>query len=746
MKKYILYSFLFLFSLININSYSQSCNQIYINMYDSSADGWNGNYLSIIDSAGSTVFTTTLDSSDAGIDSVCLFDDCYIISCGGGVNQTEVSWNLTDSNGIVLTSGGAPFSDSICFPIHVGCMDPYANNYDSSAVVDDGTCLFNCTPVTLNMYDSWGDGWNGNNFKLVNSYGNQIFISTLYVGSYGSDTVCIPDGCYTVTCDGGSFQAEVSWTLTDTNGVILLSGGAPYSGNTCFPIIAGCMNSLADNYNPTADIDDGSCSYSNCTDFTLNMFDSFGDGWNGNYFDLVGSNGATFFSTTLLTGSSGTESFCIPDDCFSIICTGGAYQIEISWNLIDSNGIIVRSGGAPYTGNICLPITYGCTDTNASNFDSIAEFNDGSCIYPSVSLSGIVTDISCYGQNDGYIVLIVTGGLAPYTYLWSNGSTNEDLLNLASDTFSVVVTDDLGQTAIASFNIVEPDSLYTNYIVVDASGSGVNDGAIYAYTFGGTLPYTYYWLSSFISDTTQHIVNIPAGNYTSYNLDNNGCFNFVSIVVGIDSSGSGCTDTLAVNYNSNATIDDGSCIYVGCTDTLAFNYDSLASIDDGSCIYNFIYGCTDPNSSNFNSLANTDDGSCCIDGCTDPNAFNYDSLATCDDGSCIPLVYGCTDPNAVNYYAGANMDDGSCIYAGCTDPNASNYNPNATIDDGSCIYFNCSDPFPSGLGLNWSTDTKAEISWDNMNDSSGCMVWKYYVRYRAVGDPSWTTKSAGVGN
>ena len=162
-----------------------------------------------------------------------------------------------------------------------------------------------------------------------------------------------------------------------------------------------------------------------------------------------------------------------------------------------------------------------------------------------------------------------------------------------------------------------------------------------------------------------------------------------------------------------------------------------------------IYGCTDPNASNFDPLANTDDGSCCVDGCTDPLAFNYDSLATCDDGSCIPFVYGCTDPNAINYYPGANTDDGTCIYVGCTDPNASNYNPLATIDDGSCTYFSCSDPVPTGLGVNWTTDTKAEVTWDNMNDSS-CMVFKYFVRYRVDNNDgtygSWVTKSAGVGN
>ena len=47
---------------------------------------------------------------------------------------------------------------------------------------------------------------------------------------------------------------------------------------------------------------------------------------------------------------------------------------------------------------------------------------------------------------------------------------------------------------------------------------------------------------------------------------------------------SGCTDSLATNYDSSATIDDGNCDYFGCTDSLAANYDSKATIDDGNCI------------------------------------------------------------------------------------------------------------------------------------------------------------------
>ena len=154
----------------------------------------------------------------------------------------------------------------------------------------------------------------------------------------------------------------------------------------------------------------------------------------------------------------------------------------------------------------------------------------------------------------------------------------------------------------------------------------------------------------------------------------------------------GCTRPLASNYNSDATIDDGSCVYV------------QPDVDD------IIPGCMDPLSSNYNNEATYDDGSCilvCNDlvGCTDPLATNYDPGATIDNGSCSyyvnggprttgggsnnnTLIGGCTDQNANNYDPSATFDNGSCTYDiyGCTDPLASNYDPNATIDNGSCAY------------------------------------------------------------
>ena len=48
----------------------------------------------------------------------------------------------------------------------------------------------------------------------------------------------------------------------------------------------------------------------------------------------------------------------------------------------------------------------------------------------------------------------------------------------------------------------------------------------------------------------------------------------------------GCTDSIAINYNPDANLNDNSCEYkMGCIDQNACNYDSLAIVDNNTCSY-----------------------------------------------------------------------------------------------------------------------------------------------------------------
>ena len=117
-----------------------------------------------------------------------------------------------------------------------------------------------------------------------------------------------------------------------------------------------------------------------------------------------------------------------------------------------------------------------------------------------------------------------------------------------------------------------------------------------------------------------------------------------------------CLDNGIWSESENRCVNDR-----GCTNPLADNYNSVATIDDGSCV---ISGCTNPDADNYDSTATDDDGSCVISGCTDASATNYDSTATSDDGTCIHWTQEinryCSSFDTINNYTTSTEAVAAC--------------------------------------------------------------------------------------
>lgn len=75
---------------------------------------------------------------------------------------------------------------------------------------------------------------------------------------------------------------------------------------------------------------------------------------------------------------------------------------------------------------------------------------------PPLEITCSTEDATEYKGNDGTVDLVVNSGAAPYTYVWSNGATSEDLSNLSKGDYEVTVTDGVGQTATLTCSVDEP--------------------------------------------------------------------------------------------------------------------------------------------------------------------------------------------------------------------------------------------------------------------------------------------------
>ncbi|PQJ82904.1 PKD domain-containing protein [Polaribacter glomeratus] len=199
------------------------------------------------------------------------------------------------------------------------------------------------------------------------------------------------------------------------------------------------------------------------------------------------------------------------DGTIKVTVSGGKAPHQISWSNLASGFSLSNLSANIYIATI--------TDANNCTAQVSIKIEE-----PVFFIEPVVTPISCNGENDAVIKLNLSGGIAPFSVTWNDGSS-EGLQrnNLAAGTYSVVILDsDTYQCPIErTFIITNPPLISVSTTVIDAVDCDrVNSGSIDLETSGGTAPYSFKWSTN---ETTEDIKNIPQGDYSVEITDANGC-------------------------------------------------------------------------------------------------------------------------------------------------------------------------------------------------------------------------------
>lgn len=210
------------------------------------------------------------------------------------------------------------------------------------------------------------------------------------------------------------------------------------------------------------------------------------------------------------------------------MAVGGAQYI---WDFGDGTGqLLTNSSLTPVFHTYADPGSYTVTVNSVNNCGNTDD-SDEQIYIPQSQMNvstNTVTEPNC-GNNNGLAIVSVTGGMAPYSYSWTNGDTGVIADSLSSGVYVVTVTDnnDCSNEGIATVSDQEGVVILVDN-VVDVDCYGAANGSISVSILGGQPPYTILWSNG---DQTEDIFGLQAGPYEIFVTDANGCFSVESIHV-----------------------------------------------------------------------------------------------------------------------------------------------------------------------------------------------------------------------
>ncbi len=222
------------------------------------------------------------------------------------------------------------------------------------------------------------------------------------------------------------------------------------------------------------------------------------------------------FANTASTGISGQGA---EDGSVMVDPMGGNPPYSVLWSTNDTTLTVDQLAAGTYS--VTIEDASGC-----SAVESVV-VQDFLCV---VQLLLTVEDVNCFGGQDGTIQVEVSGGAGPFTYEWNNGMTTDLITDLEPGIYEVTVTDGNNCSYIESGAVVQPDEALAAVLdsTVDNVCFGGMNGVGVVSASGGTPPFNVEWSNG---ATGFEVSNLPAGTYTAFITDANGCQQSVGVPI-----------------------------------------------------------------------------------------------------------------------------------------------------------------------------------------------------------------------
>jgi len=194
----------------------------------------------------------------------------------------------------------------------------------------------------------------------------------------------------------------------------------------------------------------------------------------------------------------------------SVTTTNGVTPFSYLWN---PSAQTTQTASNLLAGSYTVVVTdyYNCSKTVATVITQ-----------PTTSVTvGIAgqNNVSCNGGSNGSANATASGGVSPYTFLWSGGQTTSAITGLNANTYTVTSSDSHGCAKSTTVNITQPSALTVSVSVNNAS-CGSSNGSLIANPSGGTSPYSYQWSNG---QTATTATGLATGNYTLTTTDTHTC-------------------------------------------------------------------------------------------------------------------------------------------------------------------------------------------------------------------------------